>query len=81
MELKQGFRLHDTTNRLIDDKQLFIMPLTDNKFIKVVNVGDPEMKQTADMTANQDQTYEYKYVFRMGVGIQIGLMFGVWNIV
>ena len=80
VELKQGFKLHDTTARLIDDKQLFIMPMADNKFIKVVNVGDPEMKQTADMVSNQDQTYEYKYVFRMGVGVQIGLLFGVWNI-
>lgn len=56
------------------------MPMADNKFVKVVNEGDPEMKQTADMVSNQDQTYEYKYVFRMGVAIQIGLLFGVWNI-
>ena len=80
VELKQGFKLNDTTNRLINDKQLFLMPMADNKFVKVVNEGDPEMKQTADMVSNQDQTYEYKYVFRMGVAIQIGLMFGVWNI-
>jgi hypothetical protein len=80
VELKQGFKLNDTTNRLINDKQLFLMPMADNKFVKVVNVGDPEMKQTADMVSNQDQTYEYKYVFRMGVAIQIGLLFGVWNI-
>lgn len=80
VELRQGFKLNDTTNRLINDKQLFIMPMTDNKFIKVVNVGDSEVKQAADMTSNQDQTYEYKYVFRMGVGVQIGLLFGVWNI-
>ena len=80
VELKQGFALNDTTNRLIDDKQLFIMPVGDNKFVKVVNVGDQEMRQTADMTVNQDQTYDYRLVFRMGVAVQIGLMFGVWNI-
>ena len=80
VELKQGFKLNDTTNRLINDKQLFLMPMADNKFVKVVNEGDPEMKQVADMVSNQDQTYEYKYVFRMGVAIQIGLLFGVWNI-
>ena len=82
VELKQGFMLNDTAHRLIDDKQLFIMPVsTDNKFVKIVNEGDAEMKQTADMTVNQDQTYEYKYVFRFGVAVQIGLMYGVWNIV
>lgn len=80
VELKQGFALNDTTNRLIDDKQLFIMPVGDNKFVKVVNVGDQEMRQTADMTSNQDQTYDYRLVFRMGVAVQIGLMFGVWNL-
>ena len=80
VELKQGFKLNDTTNKLINDKQLFLMPMADNKFVKVVNEGDPEMKQVADMVSNQDQTYEYKYVFRMGVAIQIGLLFGVWNI-
>jgi hypothetical protein len=80
VELKQGFALNDTSNRLIDDKQLFIMPVGDNKFVKVVNVGDQEMRQTADMTSNQDQTYDYRLVFRMGVAVQIGLMFGVWNL-
>ena len=80
VELKQGFALNDTTNRLINDKQLFIMPVGDNKFVKVVNVGEQEMRQTADMTTNQDQTYDYRLVFRMGVAVQIGLMFGLWNI-
>ena len=80
VEIKQGFALNDTTNRLVDDKQLFIMPVGDNKFVKLVNVGEQEMRQTADMTENQDQTYDYRLVFRMGVAVQIGLMFGVWNI-
>ena len=80
VELKQGFQLNNTSARLIDDKQLFIMPVGDNKFVKVVNVGDQEMRQTADMISNQDQTYDYRLVFRMGVAVQIGLMFGVWNI-
>ncbi len=56
------------------------MPVGDNKFVKVVNVGEQEMRQTADMVTNQDQTYDYRLIFRMGVAVQIGLMFGVWNI-
>lgn len=80
VELKQGFVLNDTSKRLLDDKQLFIMPMNGDKFVKVVNEGDAEMKQTADMTVNQDQTYEMKYVFRFGVAVQIGLLFGVWKI-
>lgn len=80
VELKQGFRLNDTTHRLIDDKQLFIMPVGDNRFVKVVNEGAPEMRQVQDNITNQDMTYDYRYMFKMGVGVQIGLRFGVWNI-
>ena len=80
VELKQGFRLNDTTQYLVDDKQLFIMPVGDNKFIKVINEGNPEMRQVNDNTMNQDMTYDYRYMFKLGVGVQIGLLFGVWNI-
>ena len=80
VEIKQGFRLGDTTQYLVDDKQLFIMPVGNNKFIKVINEGNPEMRQVNDNTMNQDMTYDYRYMWKMGVGVQIGLLFGVWNI-
>ena len=56
------------------------MPVGNNKFIKVVNEGNPEMRQVNDNTAHQDMTYDFRYMFKMGVGVQIGLRFGVWNI-
>ena len=80
VELKQGFRLNDTSNRLVDDKQLFIMPVGDNRFIKVVNEGQPEMRQVNDNTTNQDMTYDYRYMFKMGVAVMVNLLFGVYNI-
>lgn len=80
VEIKQGFKLNDTTHRLVDDKQLFIMPVGDNKFVKVVNEGQPEMRQVQDNVTNQDMTYDFRYMFKIGVGVQIGLRFGVWNI-
>lgn len=80
VEIRQGFKLNDTTHRLVDDKQLFIMPVGDNKFVKVVNEGQPEMRQVQDNVTNQDMTYDFRYMFKMGVGVQIGLRFGVWNI-
>ena len=79
-EIKQGFKLNDTTQKLVDDKQLFIMPVGDNKFVKVVNEGQPEMRQVQDNVTNQDMTYDFRYMFKLGVGVQIGLRFGVWNI-
>lgn len=80
VEIKQGFRLNDTTSRLVDDKQLLIMPVGSNKFIKVINEGEPEMRQVNDNTQHQDMTSDYRYMFKMGVGVQIGLLFGVYNI-
>lgn len=80
VEIKQGFKLNDTTARLVDDKQLLIMPVGSNKFIKVINEGNPEMRQVNDNTENQDMTYDYRYMWKMGVGVQINLLFGVYNI-
>ena len=80
VEIKNGFRGNDTTQRLVDDKQLLIMPVGDNKFIKVVNEGEPEMRQITDNTLNQDMTSDFRYMFKMGVGVQINLLFGVYNI-
>lgn len=56
------------------------MPVGDNKFVKVVNEGQPEMRQVQDNVTAQDMTYDFRYMFKMGVGVQIGLRFGVWNI-
>ena len=81
VEIKQGFKLNDTSARLVDDKQLLIMPVGENKFIKVVNEGQPEMRQVNDNTFHQDMTYDYRYMWKMGVGVQINLLFGVYNIV
>lgn len=80
VEIKQGFKLNDTSKRLVDDKQLFIMPVGDNRFVKVVNEGQPEMRQVQDNVTNQDMTYDFRYMFKLGVGVQLGLRFGVWSI-
>lgn len=56
------------------------MPVGENKFIKVINEGNPEMRQTNDNTVNQDMTYDYTYMFKMGVAVMINLLFGAWNI-
>ena len=78
VEIKQGFALNDTTKTLVDDKVLFIMPVMDNKFIKLVNKGEDQLREVQDKTLNQDMTYDYRYMFEMGVGVLINLIFGEW---
>ena len=81
VEIKQGFALNDTTKTLVDDKILFVMPVMDNKFIKLVNEGEAEMREVQDNTLNQDMTYDYRYIFKMGVGVLVNLIFGEWILV
>lgn len=78
VEIKQGFALNDTSKKLVDDKRLFIMPVMDNKFIKLVNKGEDQLREVQEKTLNQDMTYDYRYMFEMGVGVIINLIFGEW---
>jgi hypothetical protein len=78
VEIKQGFALNDTSKKLVDDKVLFVMPVMDNKFIKLVNKGEDQLREVQDKTLNQDMTYDYRYMFEMGVGVIINLIFGEW---
>lgn len=82
VEIKQGFALNDTSKYLVDDKVLFIMPVgKDNRFIKIVNEGEAQMRQVSDGTTNQDMTEDYRYMFKMGVGIQVNMRWGEWKLV
>lgn len=80
-EIPQTFKRGTTTP--IDagaNNRLLIMPLADNKFIKVYDEGDARIREIADGDTNMDMTMEYEYQQKMGVGTMIGKKFGVWTI-
>lgn len=79
-EIPQVFADGDTTTKLVDNNKLLIMPVADNKFIKVFDEGDAQVKEISDGDTNVDKTIEYEYQLKMGVGVIIGRLFGVWNI-
>ena len=81
VEIPQAFAPNDTTTKLVDNNKLLIMPVADNKFIKVVNEGEAQIRQVSDGTTNQDMTEEMKYLFKMGVGVQINMRWGEWKLV
>ena len=56
------------------------MPMTDNKPIKLVNEGEAYVKQISDGDTNQDMTYEYEFMQKMGVNVVINQLFGTWTI-
>ena len=80
VELAQVFADNDTTTRLVSNDVLYVMPTADNKFIKVFDENDAEVKETSDNTTNTDMTIDYMVQYKMGVGVIIGRMFGIWNI-
>ena len=80
VEIPQVFADNDTTTRLVSNDVLYIMPVADNKFIKVFDEGDMLVKEVTDNTVNTDMTYEYMVQYKMGVAVVIGRMFGIWNI-
>ena len=80
VEIPQVFADNDTTTRLVDNDYLYIMPVADNKFIKVFDEGDVMVKEVTDNTVNTDMTYEYMVQLKMGIAVVIGRMFGVWRI-
>ena len=83
VEIPQVFAKNDTTTKLVKNgvnDVLLIMPVADNKFIKLVYEGDSFIREITDNTTNKDMTYEFKYQTKIGVGTIIGRYFGTWNI-
>lgn len=54
VELKNGFKLNDTTQYLIANDILFIMPVGVEPFIKLVYEGDTQMYQIQDAGTHMD---------------------------
>ena len=85
VELPQVFAKNDTTTKLVKNANnqdvILIMPVADNKFVKLVYEGDSRIKEVTDNKELQDMTYEFKYMTKLGVSTIIGRYFGTWNIV
>ena len=79
VEIAQVFEA-GTTNKAIDNNKLLIMPVGDNKFIKIYDEGEAQVKEVSDGTTNMDKTLEYEYQQKMGVATIIGKLFGTWKI-
>lgn len=80
VEIPQRFANNDTSTKLVDNTKLLIMPVADNRFIKIYNEGDAQIKEVSDGTTNMDMTIEYEYQIKMGVATVINRKFGMWKI-
>ena len=64
----------------IDNTLLWIMPVTDLKFIKLVNEGDTQLRSIMDKDTNMDMTYEQEIQTKLGVAVMLNSAFGVYDI-
>jgi hypothetical protein len=80
--LKRGASINSSSvDYQVDNNQLYIVPVSaSNKFIKIVNEGDTMIAQTSDKDVNRDMSYEYEYMFKMGISVIFNSVFGFWNI-
>lgn len=82
VELPQMFAKNDTTNYIIDNTKLFIMPVNaENKFLKLIYEGDNQVYQVQDAGTNMDMTYTYEYQTKLGIGVVTNMKWGMWNII
>lgn len=80
VELKNGFKLNDTTQYLIANDVLFIMPVGIEPMIKLVYEGDTQTYQVQDAGTHMDMTYDYEIQTKMGIGVITNQKFGYWKI-
>jgi hypothetical protein len=80
VEIPQVFEKGKVGVNKIDNNMLWIMPIADNRFIKLVNEGDTQLKSVMDKGENMDMTYEYEFQTKLGVGIMFNLAFGMYDL-
>lgn len=80
VEIQNRFKKWDFTDYVLENDMLFIMPVSDEKFIKVVNEGDSQIYSVTDPATNRDMTYEMEMQTKLGCAILTGSVFGVYKI-
>lgn len=80
VEIPQVFEKNKIGSYKIDNTLLWIMPMTDIKFIKLVNEGDTQLRSITDKDTNMDYTFESEMATKLGVAVMLNSAFGVWDI-
>ena len=78
--IPQVFEKNKVGTYKIDNTMIWVMPKTAEKWIKLVNEGDAQISQVTDKDVNRDMTYEYEMQMKLGVGILLSGVFGVYDI-
>ena len=80
ISIPQVFEKNKVGSYKIDNTLLWIMPMTDIKWIKLVNEGDTQLRSITDKDTNMDYTFESEMATKLGVAVMLNSAFGVWDI-
>ena len=80
ISIPQVFEKNKVGSYKIDNTLLWIMPMTDIKWIKLVNEGDTQLRAITDKDTNKDYTFEGEMATKLGVAVMLNSAFGVWDI-
>lgn len=78
MEISQKLSL--TGARQFADNKLYIMPRTEDKFVKFVDEGESEIFEVTEKFELQDDFETYEIHRDMGVDVVLGQYYGVWTL-
>lgn len=71
VEIPQAFAPNDTSKKLVDNTKLLIMPVADNRFIKMFNEGEAYIDEISGSDTNMDMTKSYEYMRKMGIASEL----------
>ena len=80
VEIPQVFEKNKVGSYKIDNTLLWIMPMTDIKWIKLVNEGDTQLRSITDKDTNMDYTFESEMATKLGCAVMLNSAFGCWDI-
>ena len=80
ISIPQVFEKNKVGSYKIDNTLLWIMPMTDIKWIKLVNEGDTQLRSITDKDTNMDYTFESEMATKFGCAVMLNSAFGVWDI-
>jgi hypothetical protein len=80
VEIPQVFEKNKVGQYKIDNTIIWVMPVSEEKFLKLVNEGDTQLRTIADKDTNMDYTYESEMMTKLGVGVMLNGAFGVFDI-
>ena len=81
MEIPQRLKINSATfEKLIPNNKLLIMPVTTDKFIKLVDVGEVEIREVTNKGDLKDDFQTHEVCREYGHEIVLGQYFGEWTL-